>query len=74
MTENWKDDVEEFEAFEFPPDPADDFDWAPATQVVAGNLPDLPLEAWQNQGASRRGRRTGRGADQGFSQSVFQRY
>ena len=54
MTENWKDDVEEFEAFEFPPDPADDFDWSPATQEVAGNLPDLPLAALQNQGASRR--------------------
>lgn len=54
MTENWKDDVEEFDSFEFPPDPADDFDSSPATAEVAGNLPDLPLETWQNQGASRR--------------------
>ena len=54
MTENWKDDVEEFDTFEFPPDPADDFDASPATAEVAGNMPDLPLETWQSQGASRR--------------------
>jgi aerobic-type carbon monoxide dehydrogenase small subunit (CoxS/CutS family) len=54
MTENWKDDVDEFDSFEFPPDPADDFDNSPATAEIAGNMPDLPLATWQNQGASRR--------------------
>ena len=46
MSENWKTEVKEFEEFEFPPDPADDFDWSPATEEVAGELPDLPLQNW----------------------------
>ena len=54
MSENWKEDLVDEEQFAFPPDPADDFDWVPATQEVAGNMPDLPLETWQNQTTSRR--------------------
>ena len=54
MTENWKEELVDQEEFAFPPDPADDFDWAPATQEVAGNMSDLPLETWQNQTTSRR--------------------
>ena len=52
--DNWKEDVREFQAFEFPPDPADDFSWAPATPAVAGNLADPPLENWRRPSASRR--------------------
>ena len=52
--DNWKEDVREFETFEFPPDPADDFSGAPATPAIAGNLADLPLENWRRPSASRR--------------------
>ena len=54
MTESWKDGVVEDEDFEFPPDIADDFEWVPATQEVAGNLPDLPMNSWQDGGSTRR--------------------
>ena len=54
MSENWKTEVKEFEEFEFPPDPADDFDWSPATEEVAGDLSDLPLQNWQTGKSSRR--------------------
>ena len=54
MSENWKTEVKEFEKFEFPPDPADDFDWSPATEEVAGELPDLPLQNWEPGKSSRR--------------------
>lgn len=54
MTDDWKDDVVEFEAFEFPPDPADDFGAEPATIEVAGNLPDMPLDSWRMPSANRR--------------------
>ncbi len=54
MTEDWKAEVAEFENYEFPPDPADDFTSEPATAEIAGNLPDLPLENWQTATASRR--------------------
>ena len=51
---DWKEDVREFETFEFPPDPADDFSAAPATPEVAGNLAEPPLENWRRPGANRR--------------------
>lgn len=54
MTESWKDGVVEDGDFEFPPDIADDFEWVPATQEVAGNLPDLALNSWQDGGSTRR--------------------
>ena len=54
MAENWKDDVVEYGEFEFPPDPADDFEWEPATKEVAGNLLELPLETWRSSSATRR--------------------
>ena len=54
MSENWKDEIVEIGEFEFPPDPADDFEWVPATPEVAGNLPDLPLNTWQSAGSTRR--------------------
>ena len=54
MSENWKTEVKEFEEFEFPPDPADDFDWSPATEEVAGDLSNLPLQNWQTGKSSRR--------------------
>ena len=54
MTETWKEYEREFDEYELPPDPADDFDWTPATAEVAGNLPDLPQGSWREPGASRR--------------------
>lgn len=54
MTESWKRDEREAAAFEFPPDPADDFSAAPATPEVAGNLPEPPLASWRMPRASRR--------------------
>lgn len=54
MTDGWKRDAREAAAFEFPPDPADDFSAAPATSEVAGNLPEPPLESWRMPRASRR--------------------
>ena len=54
MTESWKDGVVEDEDFEFPPDIADDFEWVPATQEVAGNLPDLAMNSWKDGGSTRR--------------------
>jgi len=54
VTESWKDGVVEDGDFEFPPDIADDFEWVPATQEVAGNLPDLALNSWQDGGSTRR--------------------
>ena len=54
MTESWKDGVVEDGDFEFPPDIADDFEWVPATQEVAGNLPDLAMNSWQDGGSTRR--------------------
>ena len=54
MTDGWKRDAREAAAFEFPPDPADDFSAAPATPEVAGNLPEPPLESWRMPRASRR--------------------
>ena len=54
MTQSWKDEVAAFEAFEFPPDLADDFDWTPATSEIAGDLPDAPRADWQARGSSRR--------------------
>ena len=54
MVENWKDEVVEHEEFEFPPDPADDFEWAPATSEIAGNQADLPLNTWQTPAVTRR--------------------
>ncbi len=54
MTESWKDGVVEDEDFEFPPDIADDFEWVPATQEVAGEVPDLPITAWAQEGSTRR--------------------
>ncbi len=52
--ETWKEEVRELEPFEFPPDPADDFDWTPATADVAGNMPDMPLAEWRSGSTSRR--------------------
>ena len=54
MTDDWKEDVREFETFEFPPDPADDFGAEPATPEVAGGLAEPPLENWASPKASRR--------------------
>ncbi len=59
MTEAWKEETwteyrREFEEHELPPDPADDFEWTPATAEVAGDLPDPPLGTWRERGASRR--------------------
>jgi len=54
VTESWKDGVVEDGDFEFPPDIADDFEWVPATQEVAGNLPDLAMNSWQDGGSTRR--------------------
>lgn len=54
MTENRHDEALGLEAFEFPPDPADDFEWVPATPEVAGEL-DAPPEAdWRTAGTTRR--------------------
>ena len=39
---------------ELPPDPAEDFDWSPATQSVAGGGNDAPLASWRPEGTSRR--------------------
>ncbi len=50
MTDQWTDEATAFEAFEFPPDPADDFEWVPATAEIAGDLAAPPERA----GASRR--------------------
>lgn len=54
MAETWKEYAREFEAFELPPDPADDFDAAPATAGIAGNLPDAPAGSWRAPGTTRR--------------------
>lgn len=39
---------------EFPPDPADDFAWVPATREVAGDMADPPLMNWRAGRTSRR--------------------
>ena len=39
---------------EFPPDPADDFEWIPATREVAGGLAEPPLIHWRTASTSRR--------------------
>ena len=54
MNESWKDGVVEDEDFEFPPDIADDFEWVAATQEVAGEVPDLPITTWAQEGSTRR--------------------
>ncbi len=54
MIQNRQDEAAAFEAPEFPPDPADDFAWIPATPEVAGNLAELPAANWQASGTSRR--------------------
>ena len=54
MTENATGGVADVEEFVFPPDPADDFDWTPATREIAGGLTDMPEGAWGRGGASRR--------------------
>jgi len=54
VSEDWKTEVADYQNFEFPPDPADDFTSEPATAEVAGNMPDLPLSTWQVGQASRR--------------------
>ena len=42
------------EDIELPPDPAEDFEWTPATQAVAGGGTDNPLVSWRSTGANRR--------------------
>lgn len=37
-----------------PPDPAEDFDWSPATPAIAGDATDVPLASWRPVGTSRR--------------------
>ena len=54
MSESWKNGVVEDEDFEFPPDIADDFEWVAATQEVAGEVPDLPITTWAQEGSTRR--------------------
>ena len=39
---------------ELPPDPAEDFDWTPATVEVAGYLEDTEVTSWRHEGTSRR--------------------
>ena len=39
---------------QLPPDPAEDFDWTPATASVAGGGMDAPLASWRGEGTSRR--------------------
>jgi aerobic-type carbon monoxide dehydrogenase small subunit (CoxS/CutS family) len=39
---------------ELPPDPAEDFDWSPATKEVAGISGDEPVISWRTEGSSRR--------------------
>lgn len=39
---------------ELPPDPAEDFDWEPATREVAENRIDDPVISWRPDGVSRR--------------------
>ena len=54
MSENRQDEAPVLEAFEFPPDPADDFEWVPATAEVAGDLAEPPEADWRTAGTSRR--------------------
>ena len=54
MTENRHDEALGLEAFEFPPDPADDFEWVPATPEVAGELAEPPEADWRTAGTTRR--------------------
>ena len=54
MSENRHDDAPVLEAVEFPPDPADDFEWVPATPEIAGNLAEPPEADWRTTGTSRR--------------------
>lgn len=42
------------EDIELPPDPAEDFDWSPATIDVAGADDDTPVTSWRGPGTSRR--------------------
>ncbi len=37
-----------------PPDPAEDFDWSPATKEIAGGLDDMPIVSWRGEGTTRR--------------------
>lgn len=39
---------------DLPPDPAEDFDWSPATVEIAGRAPDRPLASWRPAGTNRR--------------------
>ena len=54
MTEDAPKRTAELRVPEFPPDPADDFEWVPATRQVAGNLPEPPLIDWRKTSTSRR--------------------
>lgn len=42
------------EDVELPPDPAEDFDWSPAIEEVAGGRDDMAVESWRPEGTSRR--------------------
>ncbi|MDH5750126.1 MAG: (2Fe-2S)-binding protein [Rhodospirillales bacterium] len=42
------------ESVNLPPDPAEDFDWSPATEEIAGGLIDLPIQSWRTEGTTRR--------------------
>jgi aerobic-type carbon monoxide dehydrogenase small subunit (CoxS/CutS family) len=42
------------EDIELPPDPAEDFDWRPATVEVAGVPDGTAVESWRHEGTSRR--------------------
>ncbi len=54
MSENRQDEAPVLEAFEFPPDTADDFEWVPATAEIAGDLAEPPEADWRTAGISRR--------------------
>lgn len=52
MSEQWNHNVDE--GMNLPPDPADDFDWQPATREIAQNGGDGDVVSWRLAGVSRR--------------------
>jgi len=50
MDDQWNHNIVD-EDVELPPDPAEDFDWSPATREVAG---DVHVDSWRPEGTSRR--------------------